>query len=225
MRGTAADVTVSILSGEPPSDGCARPLAAEQGVLGLLPEEVRGPPPNQAGGWEAALAALPEELQGEFDLKYAGPPEELIKALCLLLPTPAEGGSVAVAGGAVRAVAVACAQLEAALLCGLESEEVLRREIGELTDRAAMLLNVRLSRLRLVRELRGRMESLAADFEAAVAEGWTDGGGASERLANMQAEARRGLTDCYPELDKVPIEELTAWADRAWDWETGAYVR
>lgn len=55
---------------------------------------------------------------------------------------------VAVAGRAVRAVAIACAQLEQTLLCGFDSEEILRQELGELSQRGELLLQVRLGRHR-----------------------------------------------------------------------------
>eukprot|EP00966_Prymnesium_polylepis_P021971 504963-Prymnesium_polylepis.1 len=121
--------------------------------------------------------------QGEICLKAAAPPEELVQALCHLLPLPPDGDepadslrAAALAGRAVRAVALACAGLEATLLCEMGSEAALRERLGPLSSRGALLLDVRLSRCALARELRGRMESLADEFEAAVAGGEPDGG-------------------------------------------------
>lgn len=68
------------------------------------------------------------------------------------------------------------------------------------------------------------MEEVATEFETAVANRASDGKGAASRLAQMQSEARRDLTDFYPELDKVPVEELTSWASLAWDWSSSKYV-
>lgn len=195
-------------------------------ILSLLPEEFLGESP--AGGWEAAIAALPEEMQGNLLLKAAGPPEELVKGLCLLfghtMPSKSQTKSVATAGRAVRALEIACARLRHMLLCGLDSEAALRRQLGTLSAQGELLLGVRMSRLRLISEVHGRLSKLAAEFEDAIEHNRIDGGGAPARLIEMQAEAKRDAADFYPALDEVPIEELTSWSERCWDWEAGAYA-
>jgi len=199
------------------------------GILGVLPEDVLGDPPD--GGWEAAIAALPQELQGEFGLKAAAPAEELIKGLCLLfLRTPKmaqeEEGmrNLAAVARSVRVVAVACTQIREMLLCGLDTEDVLRQKLGELSERGSLLLEVRLSRLSLLSELHERMERLAGEFEDAMDKNMPDGGGASQKLLDMQSEAKRDATDCYPELDRLPVDEMASWGNLAWDWQAGKYV-
>lgn len=92
-----------------------------------------------------------------MELKSAGPPHLLIDTLTRVLPCPelpddvlTSMRSTVMSGAAVRAVATACARLEATLLCELPDEDAVAERIGPLSERASLLLELRFSRCRLV---------------------------------------------------------------------------
>lgn len=125
-----------------------------------------------------------------------------------------EGGEGAVAVRVAQVVAAACAGLEAALPTTLEHDTAEMDEpiTDQLADPAVpaarVLLELRASRKRLLRQLRASMEGLAA----------SDPRGVSAALAALQCQP-----STYPHLDAIPLSELDAWASRAWDWEAGRF--
>ena len=97
---------------------------------------------------------------------------------------------------------------ERALRCGFDSDEEMLEALGALTERAELLLSLRLARRRLATELRGRMHELAERYRA-------DPEAASTALAALLASAEEVAV--YPGLDPLPVEELESWASLAWD--------
>ena len=180
-------------------------------------------PPDQ-------LPAEPEDCwpQGPFALRADGPDGALLAALTRLLPPPPPP-SRCVEAAAARAVASLAAAIEQTLWggdgldsveAGIEADE---QELakpsnssGSLSDRAALLVRVRLSRRRLLASVRRTMLEAAEGFDADP-----EGAAAalSERIRSLEPPS------IYPALDALPVEELTAWESQAWDWEAAAWRR
>ena len=209
-------------------------------VLSITPEALRGPEP--AGGWEGALRALAGHAalggkppDGAFELRATAPEPALLHTLAELLP----GGEAA----AARAVALTVAAIEEALWgagasddaaaaasiaadeakllassCAVPAPEA---EAEPLSERGALMVRLRLSRRRLLSSLRRAMHDAADAFgEDSNAQGDDAAATAAAALAARLAAA---TPEVYPELDKLPVEELRGWETREWDWSSGAF--
>jgi hypothetical protein len=183
-------------------------------VLSVLPSQLTGPAPED--GWDAAIDALEgsETLEGAsahdaFNLYAAGPAAPLWHALVALLPP----GSATSEAAAAKALSLTAAAIEDALWgpgasaasdAGIAADQKLLdasdKDSEELSARAELLVRLRQSRRWLLASLRQEMDRVAED-----------GGLFPELLAVTPA--------LYPILDELPIEELTSWETRKWDWE------
>jgi hypothetical protein len=112
-------------------------------------------------------------------------------------------------------VAAACANLEAQWPTTLEEDE---EELGFLcAEQASMpwarrlLVEVRISRKRLLRRLRESMLQLAAHAVENPRSAWA-------RLTQLQQ-----LPSTYSFLDSLPVIELEGWAGRTWDWDESRF--
>lgn len=177
---------------------------------------------DRAAVERAAIEAAREAEAGSgegaasFALRAAAPPRELLSAITRSLLAAGHCAGEEEGGGsarraeevALRAVAATCAHFERALRCGFDSDEEMLEALGALTERAELLLSLRLARRRLATELRGRMHELAERYRA-------DPEAASTALAALLASAEEVAV--YPGLDPLPVEELESWASLAWD--------
>ena len=199
-------------------------------VLSTLPADQLEP----EGGWASALEALAqaddESAEGGssalashmYDLKAVGPSTALIAMLSRLLPPPPSGS---VEASACRAVASTVSAIENALWQygadgAAESvgadEALLASDASDLSEVGDLLVRLRLSRKRLLMDLRTSMHELAALCDRDLDEGAT-------RLA-AACESADAPPPMYPALDELPVEELAAWEGRDWDWDAGAWA-
>lgn len=83
-------------------------------------------------------------------------------------------------------------------------------EGGGLTERGGVLVRLRLSRRRLLASVRRTMLAAAETCDTDAEEG--------ARILDTLARSADAPPPTYPGLDALPVEELSSWAEREWDW-------
>jgi hypothetical protein len=226
---------------------CPNPLDS---ITVTLPDVLSTQPAERVGrepeaGWAAAIeAALCVDHGGgddgggddasmrQFELFARAPSGALLRALGRLLP----GGDAS----AARAIATTVAAIEASLwgleaetfdsldvaaAVGVEQDEQMIESIdssaaagsASLTEQGRLLVTLRLSRRRLLQSLRRKMLAVAELCEADP----DKGAAALTELADVADTPH----STYPALDVLPVEELSGWAQREWDWERLRWAR
>ena len=199
-------------------------------VLSSLPPASLGDPP--AEGWAEKIERLGWGGTA-FRLYPSAPSGDLLQALAALLPAQSSGGTDAAAARAVATTAAAieralwgindAAEAEAAIAADVAllapppaeaSESNPASASASLSPRCRVLVDLRLSRRRLLASLRRSMTDAARACDE-------DAAGGAAALTALAAAAEP--PPLYPCFDELPLEELTSWASRAWDWEAGAW--